>query len=133
MKTQKDPLQSKLGGVYTLLQNKYYVDEFYQKIFIRPAVWVSEVFTSLWMDKIVIDGVLHGIARFFLWLGRIVRSNFDVPVINMGGDGLAGGVKNLGGAISPMQSGKLQQYMVVTITVVMVFSAILFAVIYILI
>jgi NADH-quinone oxidoreductase subunit L len=133
VKTQKDPLQSKLGGVYTLLQNKYYIDELYQKIFIRPAEWVSEVFTSLWMDKIVIDGALHGIARFFLWVGRIARSNFDVPVISMGGDGLAGGVKNLGSAISPMQSGKLQQYMVVTITVVMVFSAILFAVIYILI
>ena len=127
--SQKDPLQSKLGGLYTLLHNKYYVDEIYQKVLIQPAYWISEVFTSIWMDKVVIDGALHGIGRFFLWLGKLARSGFDVPVVNRGGDTLAGGVKGLGASISPMQSGKLQQYMVVTITVVMVFSAILFAVI----
>ena len=126
---QKDPLQSKLGGLYTLLHNKYYIDEIYQKVLIQPAYWISEVFTSIWMDKVVIDGALHGIGRFFLWLGKLARSGFDVPVVNRGGDTLAGGVKGLGASISPMQSGKLQQYMVVTITVVMVFSAILFAVI----
>ncbi len=129
VKAQKDPLQSKLGGLYDVLHNKYYFDEIYQKIFIQPAYWISEVFTSIWMDKVVIDGALHGIARFFLWVGKLARSGFDVPVVNRGGDTLAGGVKELGASISPMQSGKLQQYMVVTITVVMVFSAILFAVI----
>lgn len=129
VKTQVDPLQSKLGGLYSLLHNKFYIDEIYQKIFIQPATWISEVFTSIWMDKVVIDGALHGIARFFLLLGKAARSGFDVPVVNRGGDTLAGGVKELGASISPMQSGKLQQYMVVTITVVMVFSAILFAVI----
>ena len=123
-----DPLKKALGGIYPILQNKYYVDEFYQKAFIRPAEWISEVFTSIWMDRIVIDGILHGIARFFMWLGGITRNYIDIPVINRGGDNLANGVKMTGAAISPMQSGKLQQYMVVTITVVMVFSAIIFAV-----
>ena len=98
-------------------------------MFIKPAEWFSEVFTSIWMDRIVIDGLLHSIAQFFLWIGRITRSYFDVPVVNRGGDKIAGGVKDLGSAISPMQSGRLQQYMVLTITLVMVFSAILFAVI----
>lgn len=129
VKAVKDPLQSTLGGLYSVLQHKYYIDEFYQKVFIKPAEWFSEVFTSIWMDRIVIDGFLHSIARFFLWIGRITRSYFDVPVVNRGGDKIAGGVKDLGSAISPMQSGRLQQYMVLTITLVMVFSAILFAVI----
>lgn len=127
--TQRDPLEHSLGGLYALLHHKYYFDEIYQKIFIQPAVWISEVFTSIWMDKVVIDGALHSIARFFLWLGNLVRGGFDIPVVNRGGDKLADGVKDLGASISPMQSGKLQQYMVVTITAVMVFSAILFAVI----
>ncbi len=128
VRSKSDPLQKALGGIYPILQNKYYVDEFYQKALIRPAEWISEVFTSIWMDRIVIDGILHGIARFFMWLGGITRNYIDIPVINRGGDNLANGVKMTGAAISPMQSGKLQQYMVVTITVVMVFSAIIFAV-----
>ncbi len=128
IRSKNDPLVNSLGKIYRILANKYYVDEFYQKVFIRPAEWISEVFTSIWMDRIVIDGILHGIARFFLWLGGIARSYIDIPVINQGGDNLANAVKATGSAISPMQSGKLQQYMVVTITVVMVFSAILLAV-----
>lgn len=127
VKVAKDPLQKGLGGLHTLLRNKYYFDEIYQKCFINPATWFSEVFTGIWMDKVVIDGILHSIGRAFLWLGRLVRSGFDVPVVNRGGDALAARVKNSGAAISPMQSGRVQQYMVVTITVVMVFTAILFA------
>lgn len=125
----KDPLKTSLGKVHTLLHNKYYVDELYQKALIDPSKWVAEVFTSKWMDKVVIDGILHAIARFFLWLGGIARTYFDIPVVNRGGDRLAGGVRTTGAALSPMQSGRVQQYMVVTLTVVMVFVAILFAVI----
>ncbi|MBA4420942.1 MAG: NADH-quinone oxidoreductase subunit L [Anaerolinea sp.] len=127
VKVAQDPLRKALGGLHTLLRNKYYFDEIYQQCFINPATWFSEVFTSIWMDKVVIDGILHSIGRAFLWLGRLVRSGFDVPVVNRGGDAIAGGVKYTGAAISPMQSGRVQQYMVVTITVVMVFTAILFA------
>lgn len=129
VRTANDPLKSALGGLYSILNGKYYIDEFYRKVFIRPAEWLSEVFTSIWMDRIVIDGFLHAVARFFMWIGKVTRSYFDVPVVNRGGDKIAGGVKDLGSAISPIQSGRLQQYMVLTITLVMVFSAILFAVI----
>jgi NADH-quinone oxidoreductase subunit L len=128
VKIAVDPLKQALGGLHTVLQRKYFVDEVYNFLFIRPAVWISEVFTSRWMDRVVIDGFLHAIARAFLWLGKIVRHGFDVPVVNAGGDALAAGIRKGGAALSPMQSGRVQQYMVVTITVVMVFSAILFAI-----
>ncbi len=128
VKIAVDPLKKALGGLHNLLKNKYYLDELYNFLFIKPAIWISEVFTSRWMDRVVIDGILHAIARAFLWIGRLVRQGFDVPVVNAGGDALASGIKKGGAALQPMQSGRIQQYMVVTITLVMVFTAILFAI-----
>ena len=93
-------MKAALGSFHTVLQNKFYVDEFYEKVFIKPAVWISETFTSIWMDKKVIDGFLHAIAGFFLGLGKFIRKYFDVPVINEGGDALAEGVLKTGGALT---------------------------------
>ncbi|MCX6835600.1 MAG: NADH-quinone oxidoreductase subunit L [candidate division Zixibacteria bacterium] len=57
-------LAGKLSGVKTLLVNKYYVDEFYGAIIVRPLVY-SSVFLWKIIDVIIIDGTLNGIAR--LW------------------------------------------------------------------
>jgi NADH-quinone oxidoreductase subunit L len=129
---EEDPLKKTLGSFHTVLANKYYVDEFYQAAFIRPAVWVSEVFTSIWMDKKVIDGALHAIARFFLWIGRIFRQYFDIPVINTGGDALADGVQKAGQAATSMQSGRVQQYLAVSLVTIIIVAAALLGVLFLL-
>ncbi|OGO18261.1 MAG: hypothetical protein A2Z14_19695, partial [Chloroflexi bacterium RBG_16_48_8] len=43
---EPDPLARPLGSIYTLLKNKYYFDELYDVIFIRPAYWFAETFVS---------------------------------------------------------------------------------------
>ena len=58
-----DPLEKPLGSLYPFLKNKWYFDEFYAFFVVKPMVWVSEVFTSQWMDQTVIDGILHSVAR----------------------------------------------------------------------
>jgi NADH-quinone oxidoreductase subunit L len=126
---QEDPLKSALGSVHTVLQNKFYVDEFYEKVFIKPAVWVSEVFTSIWMDKKVIDGFLHGVAWLFLEMGKLIRKYFDVWVINEGGDALAEGVMKTGGALTKIQTGRVQQYLATSIASIAVIGAIVYLVI----
>jgi NADH-quinone oxidoreductase subunit L len=40
----EDPLKKALGRVYIVLQNKYYFDELYDRVIIKPAVWFSETF-----------------------------------------------------------------------------------------
>jgi len=57
-------LANRLSGVKTLLVNKYYVDEFYCAVVVRPLVYFS---LFLWkiVDVILIDGYLNGIAK--LW------------------------------------------------------------------
>jgi len=109
---QADPLQHGLGALYPVLKNKYYIDEIYHFLFIRPAYWISEVFTAQWVDRKLLDGILHGIGTSALWLGRKLRYAFDLPVINGAGDGMSAGVRGFGGALKIIQSGRVQQYMV---------------------
>jgi NADH-quinone oxidoreductase subunit L len=111
----EDPLKKVLGRIYTVLENKYYVDEFYNKVFIQPAYWIAETFTYKWMDRGVIDGFLHGVSRLSYSLGGILRNYIDVPVINGFGDFLGEGVKKLGRALRVVQTGRVQQYMIIAL------------------
>ena len=54
-------LAEQFGGVYRFLLNKWYFDELYQFLFVRPALWLSE---TLWHvgDETLIDGMPNGAA-----------------------------------------------------------------------
>lgn len=122
---QRDPMHAALGGGFILLQNKYRVDEFYQKVFIRPAEWFAEKVVYQLMDLKIIDGFLHAIAAFGVWLGNLLRNRFDIPVVNGAGDGLAEGTRGLGALLRGWQTGKVQQYLAVAIATTVLAGVIL--------
>jgi NADH-quinone oxidoreductase subunit L len=106
-----------------VLKNKWYFDEAYNFLFIRPAKWIAEKFTSLYMDQIVIDGFLHSVARFSLFLGHLFRNKFDKPVINeFLGDGTGNTVKATGSGLRKIQAGRIQYYMLVSMIVLVLFA-----------
>ncbi|HEY3343623.1 MAG TPA: NADH-quinone oxidoreductase subunit L [Anaerolineaceae bacterium] len=109
----KDPLERSMGGIYRVLREKYYVDQIYNVVFVRPAQWISEVFTSKWIDRGVIDGFLHAIARGALGIGSGLRNLFDLPVISGGGDLVGSGVRRLGSSLKVVQTGRVQQYLII--------------------
>jgi NADH-quinone oxidoreductase subunit L len=113
-----DPLEKGLGGFYPLLKSKYYFDEFYHAVLVRPAYWLAEILTVQWMDKEFLDGILEGIGRGTLWFGSAFRKYFDVPVVNGAGDATGRVVRLFGFSLKPTQSGRVQQYMIVAIVVV---------------
>ncbi len=98
--SQSDPVQKALPGPYSLLNHKYFMDEIYGFLFIRPALWFSENVVYKFMDLKVIDGALHGIAALGLKLGNLFRFGFDLPVINKAGDELAEGTHGLGNLLT---------------------------------
>jgi NADH-quinone oxidoreductase subunit L len=53
--------ETRAGALYGLLQNKYYIDELYDRAIVRPftgvSAWLARVF-----DPLVIDGIANGIA-----------------------------------------------------------------------
>ena len=51
---QVEPFRMILGPVFTLLRNKYYIDEFYRWAIIRPVVWLSEFCFNI-DDRWIID------------------------------------------------------------------------------
>jgi NADH-quinone oxidoreductase subunit L len=121
----KSPAEDKLQiGV---LKNKWYFDEAYDFLFIRPAYWFSETFVSIWMDKGVIDGILHIFGRVTDFLGSLIRNYFDVPVVNrFFGDGSADVVYWTGKNLRPIQTGRIQQYLMLALVVFIVIGVTLY-------
>jgi NADH-quinone oxidoreductase subunit L len=50
------------AGVYRVLNNKYWVDELYERVINRPLVWVSDAVFLKLGDRLLLDGTLNGLA-----------------------------------------------------------------------
>ncbi len=110
-----------------LLKNKYYFDEAYDFLFIKPLTWFSEVFVSKWMDKGVIDGILHIFGPATDGIGSVIRNYFDVPVINkFFGDGSADATYWVGKNLRPIQTGRIQQYLILSMVVLFVVGGLVY-------
>ena len=79
-----DTAQSAFGHIYTVVANKYYVDEIYQAVIVKP---------------------LEGISRFVLWHG-VDEGLIDFGIVN----GLAHAVRGWGALFRRMQSGSIRNY-----------------------
>jgi len=68
-----DKITSALGGLYTLVYNKYYVDEIYDTTIVRPLIQGSE--SVLWKtaDAGLIDGIVNGAGTESQAIGGILR------------------------------------------------------------
>jgi NADH-quinone oxidoreductase subunit L len=68
-----DGIAKSLKPAYNTLLNKYYVDELYAAVVVRPLMWIST--NILWKvaDVAIIDGAVNGIAHETTALGDGVR------------------------------------------------------------
>ncbi len=122
----QDPVEALLGPLHKVLKNKYYFDEMYDKAFVKPAYWLAETFTSLWMDRKIIDGLLHWFARMTGIIGNFLRDAIDKPIVNGSGDWIAETTKKLGSVLRVIQTGRVQQYMILALVSVAAFSALFY-------
>ena len=111
-----------------LVSKKYYIDELYNVVFIQPALWFSEVFVSQWMDKGAIDGILHIFGPITGGIGYAIRNWFDVPFVNKFiGDGSADVTYWFGKNLRPIQTGRIQQYLLLSLIILFVIGGLLYA------
>jgi NADH-quinone oxidoreductase subunit L len=68
-----DALAKSMKPVYTTLLNKYYVDEFYAAVVVRPLLWISTNVFWKTADVAGIDGAVDGIAHGTTAIGDGVR------------------------------------------------------------
>jgi NADH-quinone oxidoreductase subunit L len=128
--SKSDPVQQPLGRLYIVLKNKYYFDEVYQKIFIQPAIDFSEKIVYAFMDRKVIDGLLHWIAKTTVTIGAFFRNNIDKPIVNGFGDLVGNVTQKLGFTFRPLQTGKIQQYMIMALVTLVAFTIIFYYILF---
>ncbi len=75
VKERERPVQlaERFSGLYRLMFNKWYVDELYGLIAVRPLHRAS-LFLWKGIDVLIIDGVVNGLARIFGWSGTWLRT-----------------------------------------------------------
>jgi len=68
-----EQIAKSMRPVYNTLLNKYYVDEFYAAVVIKPLMWISTNVLWKFVDVAGIDGTVNGIASSATSLGDTVR------------------------------------------------------------
>jgi NADH-quinone oxidoreductase subunit L len=116
---QPDPLAVRLGGLWFILKNKYFIDEIYNRAFVQPvnrvSAWMGDVF-----DRQGIDGILHGIGNGAVRLANDFHK-FDTVVVNGGADQLAESIKEFGRWLREIQTGRVQSYLLLaTVSIVLI-------------
>ena len=110
---QPDPIEAPLGGLFRALNNKWWVDEFYEWLVIRRYVRLAnllahQVDTIFWHNWFHDSVLAAGFRRGTRWLAE----SFDLPVIDGASAALARLVERLGASLRRMQSGYVRNYAV---------------------
>jgi NADH-quinone oxidoreductase subunit L len=63
---------SELSGWEKLSANKLYVDEIYNYLFVKPTLWLSEQWSTVFEKEMLYPGVV-GVAKFFGKTGELLR------------------------------------------------------------
>ena len=116
----------KIQPIWSVLENKYYLDDFYFNYVIDPV----KINISRAVDKFntnVIDRFVNGFGQIASLLGGIVYNNFDQNGIDKLLNMSSSGTDSFGGKVKLLQTGKTQQYLmlflggVVTISLLILF------------
>jgi NADH-quinone oxidoreductase subunit L len=127
---QPDPLKRVLGPVFTAIENKYWIDELYVVLVIRPYIalskFLAEVVDWRWWHDGFHDGLL---ARGFRGLTGWLAWGFDLPIIDGAAARLAAWTQSFAGLLRRAQTGYVRNYALsVLVGLVLVLSYILFAI-----
>src|SRR5690606_23309554 len=60
------PDSTPAGGFHTLVYNKYYVDELYEKIIVKPLGFLSKALDAI-IERLMIDRIVNGTGRAVTW------------------------------------------------------------------
>jgi NADH-quinone oxidoreductase subunit L len=104
------PLRSKFAFLYKLVSNKYYVDEFYDALIVRPCMRAADIAAGF--DSKVVDGAVNLTAYLSVIAGKI-QSWFDLYIV----DGIVNMTANITWLCSAMfrrlQTGSVQNYILI--------------------
>ena len=107
----KDPLEKTIGPVFTLLNHKYWVDEFYDFLIVHPyqglAHWLAEVIDWRFWHDWFHDSVL---AAGFKRITSLLALQIDQEIIDATANGLADFTKWSSTQLRRVQTGYVRNY-----------------------
>jgi NADH-quinone oxidoreductase subunit L len=112
---QPDPLKHRLGRVFTGMENKWWVDEFYAWLIVRPykrfaAFLADTIDWKFWHDWVHDSAIANG----FRALARFLANPVDLGVIDGIAKGLARVATGTARGLSFLQTGFVRNYALVT-------------------
>lgn len=120
---EQDPMERFLGPLHPILKNRYYMDDLYIWLFVKPSQWFGKQ-VIVFLDKGAIDSILHMIARVFTWLGDLIKV-LNLWLIDGVGDGIPIAIYNFGGWLRRMQTGRVQQYMLLVLVAAVIIGLVM--------
>lgn len=187
---QMDPVEAamrnvNLGWLYEAMANRFYFDQLYQAVIVKPSIWLANVFDrfdygkdgghgvvdgtimtvgrvgrflseiSGWFDANIVDQLVNlagragvllsaGLGAFDLGVvdalvdlaGRVgvvlstALNAFDLSVVDGAVDGIADLVRGGGKTVRPIQTGKLQDYLLLASFAVLALILTFFVILY---
>jgi len=100
-------LAAKMPFLRRLLHRKWFVDELYQAVVLRPFYRLSDFFAAF--DRWVVDGAVNGTARTTLALSY-VKATVDRWGVDLAVNGVGWGVRMGSFALRRTQTGFVQSY-----------------------
>ena len=119
---EPDALEKAMPPVWTVLHNKFYVDELYGATVIAFYGWWAGV--ADWLDRRVWGGIVSLVAWLFR-TGASLSRLFDVHWVDGGFDKGCEELANGGGIAASVQSGRVQTYLRLLALAVVVLAALL--------
>jgi NADH-quinone oxidoreductase subunit L len=104
--TKKNKL---LAAGHAFLVNKYYLDHLYEKIIVRGIAHPIAK-GAYWINQNILDGIVNNTGIGAKGLARWVYRNVDQRVVDGAVNGSGTVARGAGGALRPVQSGKVNQY-----------------------
>jgi len=120
-----DPLEARFPKIFRVLQNKYYVDEFYQWTFVAFTRAASRIVVLF--DRYILNGLFVWGSSFAVYALSLVNQLIDEGAINRGFDKGCSSVRTGAQWNRRIQNGFSQHYLKITsIAIVLLFLLALF-------
>ena len=103
-----DPVEQKQPALFRLLENKFWIDEFYRETILSWSAAAGRM--SDWMDRNIWDGLVRLVASLSQCVAQN-SANFDEGGINAGVDQGCETTQRFGGLLSRWHSGQIQNYL----------------------
>ncbi|MDO8362292.1 MAG: NADH-quinone oxidoreductase subunit L [Actinomycetota bacterium] len=100
---------SLLGAGHKFLVNKYYLDALYENVIVRGIAYpISRA--AYWTNQNILDGIVNGVGKSGKRTGELVYKYIDQGLVDGVVNGSGATATGAGGALQPVQSGKVNLY-----------------------